>query len=658
MDNFNFSGSTAITDAGIKKHFKNIEPWKAIFELVWNGLDANANKVNIHIETNDIDGTDAVEVFDNGDGIDFNNVQDNFAKFNDSSKSSADQHGSHGRGRLAFFRIAENATWFTKYKNENARIKVSASYIKDYEGVAIDDSSQHPLLINEEKGTVVLLSNCITNLPPLDILLSKFTVEFGWYLALINKKSLALNGVQVPVSVHDLYEFKVDIDENEFYLKVIRWHIKPSSEKSYYYLLNKESKVIHKKLSSFNYKGDFWISVYVNSEWNNSFVDENPDMFNSDKHTCESPIYKNLVNKIQTNVQNVYDDFLRSFAEEQIDKFEEEGVFPTYVSEPKDYADWKLNNTKKLVTEIYIADPQVFKKLNLKQKKIIVRLLDKITVSDHNDSLFEVLEGVLDLAPEKMMTFAEQIKKSQLEHIVNTIEVLHRRGASIHRLREVMRHHFEEVLETPDLQLIIENNTWLFGAKYETLGAEEDDFQSIAKSLRDQISGIHEVNNDDVEDVNQIEGVRGQVDLFLARKVPEIDSRGNRCFRCVVIEIKRPGVALNKKHLEQLQGYADVLTVHPDFNSQLMKIDLVLVGRKISTQDVRIRRELTTSADKGEPGLVSDDGRVKCFVKTWETIFDEFDLANDYLMKNLNSKKEDLSEFSASELVKKLQQQT
>ncbi|MDC0601887.1 ATP-binding protein [Aliiglaciecola sp.] len=650
-----FSGSAAITDNGIKKHFKNIDPWKAIFELAWNGLDANATKVSVNIATNEMEGTEAVDVFDNGDGIDFWNIKDNFAKFNDSSKSDVDQHGSHGRGRLSFFRIAENATWFTKHNGENARIKICASAIKKFDGTSIDDSLQHAALVKESKGTIVLLNNCETNLPPTENLMPKFTTEFGWYLALNSRKSLLLNGNQVPVPKHDLHEFTVSIDDHNFSLKIIRWHEKPTSEKSYYYLLSCDSKILHKKLSSFNNKGDFWVSVYVESTWNDDFVEEQPDMFNTDKNTCESPTYKNLVSQIQSLVQNVYDEFLRRFAEEQIDKFEEEGVFPNYQHETKEYADWRLNNTKRLVTEIYIADPQVFKKLNLKQKKIIVRLLDKITVSDHNDSLFEVLNEVLDLEPEEMMTFAEQIKKSQLEHIINTIEVLHRREASVHCIREVMRNHYKDVLETPDLQLVIENNTWLFGAKYETLGAEENDFQSIAKNLRDTLPKINDVNEEDLEDASQIDGVRKQVDLFLARKVPRVNSLGKRCFHCVVVEIKRPGIALNKRHLEQLQEYADILTVHPEFSSQHMTIDLVLVGRKISGQDARIPRELKTSADKGEPGLVSDDGRVKCFVKTWETILDEFDLANDYLLSNLNSKKQDLSGYSTSELVKKLQ---
>ena len=42
MNEHTFSGSAEITDAGIKKHFKNYEPIRALFELIWNGLDANA----------------------------------------------------------------------------------------------------------------------------------------------------------------------------------------------------------------------------------------------------------------------------------------------------------------------------------------------------------------------------------------------------------------------------------------------------------------------------------------------------------------------------------------------------------------------------------------------------------------------------------------
>lgn len=90
--------------------------------------------------------------------------------------------------------------------------------------------------------------------------------------------------------------------------------------------------------------------------------------------------------------------------------------------------------------------------------------------------------------------------------------------------------HHKEVLETPDLQHIIENNTWLFGPQYETLGAEEATFTVIAKELRDTIKGVSSIDSDDVDDDAHIDGALRQPDLFLARKVSSFDSNGKRFF--------------------------------------------------------------------------------------------------------------------------------
>ena len=51
------------------------------------------------------------------------------------------------------------------------------------------------------------------------------------------------------------------------YRKVIRWHDKPSSEKSYNYLIASSGTVIHKELSKFNNKVTFHTSAYVFSDW-------------------------------------------------------------------------------------------------------------------------------------------------------------------------------------------------------------------------------------------------------------------------------------------------------------------------------------------------------------------------------------------------------
>jgi hypothetical protein len=52
------------------------------------------------------------------------------------------------------------------------------------------------------------------------------------------------------------------------------------------------------------------------------------------------------------------------------------------------------------------------------------------------------------------------------------------------KLRTLMNDHYLETLETPDLQGIIEANTWLFGSSYETIGAEEDTMlQGFSRSV-------------------------------------------------------------------------------------------------------------------------------------------------------------------------------
>jgi hypothetical protein len=77
-----------------------------------------------------------------------------------------------------------------------------------------------------------------------------------------------------------------------------------------------------------------------------------------------------------------------------------------------------------------------------------------------------VLNSVLDLDKKNLDSFANQLKCTQLENIISTIEILKQRQFAVEQLRELMNEHYKDVLETPDLQKIIEHNTWLFGNRY------------------------------------------------------------------------------------------------------------------------------------------------------------------------------------------------
>lgn len=361
-------------------------------------------------------------------------------------------------------------------------------------------------------------------------------------------------------------------------------------------------------------------------------------------------------------LKEIYDDYLREYVDAKIENYDKKGYFPSYIGYDSSYALWRKNNTKDAVKSIYLADPKIFANLATKPLKIIIRMLDKLLVSNENDALFDVLDDVLGLSDLQIDLLAKQLKSTTLENIISTIEVLQKRELAVAKLKELMDNHYETILETPDLQKIIENNTWLFGAQYEILGAEEDSFTKITQRLRGQIRSINHVSTEDLDKndaVNQVvvDGLNRQVDLFLARKNKTFDTLNNPIYKCVIVEIKRPSVSLNKKHMNQLLDYAEILSKFPEFSNGEIYFELILIGRKISKDDFSITSHLNSQKDKGEKGLVLYDGNIKCYVKSWYSIFQDFKLSNSYLIDNLKSKYEDLSDESKISLVDDLQRQ-
>ncbi|MFM0642082.1 ATP-binding protein [Paraburkholderia metrosideri] len=656
MADIDFSGTTEISDEGIKKHFKNIEPWGALFELTWNGLDANASTVEVSIVENQLGGVENIMVLDNGDGVDFENIKENFGRFNDSpKKENAAQHGLHGRGRLAFHRLCNQATWNTKSAKGSARITVESSNIKHYSGTKIDAKSTHNSLKKFQAGTCVELTGFHQNLPLTEKLKEFFSMEFGWHLALNPQHRVCINGTSVLVPEHEIHQEKFDISDNSFDINIIRWNSKPNSEKSFIYLLNSSGKPVHKQLSSFNHKTNFHVSIYIKSAWADTFIAGGASLFSEKSKTVDSEVWRKLSKYVGDFVQRVYDDFLRRFVEQEIAKYIEEGIFPAYNGIEPEHAKWRMENAKSIVKAVYTADPTVFNSLNKKQKKVIVRLLDRIAVSNENDALFEILNSVLDLGEESTKMLAEQLQKTELENIVSTIEIIQQRQAAVQKIRALMNDHYKTVKETPDLQKIIECNTWLFGHRYETIGAEEDTFTKIAKSLRDKVKNIKDIEEEDVSDGADVAGANRQTDLFLARKIVTHDSFGKQFYRCIIIEIKRPSVSLNVKHLRQLDDYADIVKRHPEFSSELMHFELILIGRRISAADTEIDSRMRGQIAKGEMGLVSDDPRMKRYVLNWYTVLDSFEVSNDFLLKKLKTRRDSFSDLSKDDLVRDLQ---
>ena len=667
MGNMAINGTADITHEGIKKHFTKWKkyPFQSVIELIANGFDSGATSVDVKIEHNEMHGLVSITVLDNGSGININECDQHFSRFNESSKQGDDDlQGAHGKGRLAFHLLCSNATWYTKCHDSESKISIDSTKLRNFSAKEITPEEQYASLSSFESGTCVVLSNFHTNLPKLGVIKSNLESYFGWRLILNPDRKLRVNGVEIEIPESKLIKKKICIDGAEFKIDFIRWVDKPGDEKSYNYVVNHDGRVLHRDLSSFNKKPKFHLSSYSRSNWFDNFDKSSSPLNFTDapQVSPESDAFKKLKKAIYEFSSEIYEQFLREFVEEKIDEYEALGYFPEHKKLKAEEAAWRRENTKSFVKSLYITDPTVFNNTKEKPVKILLALIDKILVSNENDTIFEVIGEILNLDENQINTFSKQVKNSSLENIISTIEVLQKREFAVYKLREIMVKYYKEVLETPDLQRIIESNTWLFGNKYTMLGAEEDDFQKISLKLRKEVKGIDSIDEGDFESMDlegglDIEGVRRQVDLFLARKNIGFNSRGESYYQCTIIEIKRPAVALNEKHLKQIKDYAKIISKHSGYSLEKMRFEIILVGRKISDADFEIESALETAEAKNEPGLVFSlkNERIKGYVKTWSTIFAEFELANDYLLKQLQNKRDSLDSKSSSELVSELQ---
>jgi hypothetical protein len=231
------------------------------------------------------------------------------------------------------------------------------------------------------------------------------------------------------------------------------------------------------------------------------------------------------------------------------------------------------------------------------------------------------------------------LARSSMENVLAALDVLQRRELAVRQLRELLSRHHDDALEMTELQRIIESNTWLFGPRFENLGAEDDRFTRIAKSLRDKAFPPLDPDGDDrPQKIVQSSG-RLPEHLFLARTFPTFDSLGRHIYRCIVIEVRRPDRSLTKKDLRQLEDYADLIHGVSEFESADVYFELILIGGELCPRDTLIRSRLNSMIARGEMGLVADDPRMRLYIMGWYSLLDSFELTNSFMLDKLKLKR-------------------
>lgn len=105
-------------------------PVQAIAELIWNGFDAEATRIKVTAETDDL-RLRSVTIQDNGHGMSrsdvvhyFENLGGSWKKANNASKNGIRHlHGKEGRGRLRALAIGRVVEWSVTGKNSGGKLE-------------------------------------------------------------------------------------------------------------------------------------------------------------------------------------------------------------------------------------------------------------------------------------------------------------------------------------------------------------------------------------------------------------------------------------------------------------------------------------------------------------------------------------------------------
>lgn len=622
-------------------------PERAIAEYVWNGFDAKATVVNIDFEIDnaELDTIKNIRITDNGTGICYEELPIKFKKFYESQKRIANENnteftrGKNGYGRFTFYKFARFANWETRYSKDaqimSYDIRIDSDTLKDY-------TTTEPLVSDDTTtGTCVVFNEISSDISSLFItktLIPYLKAEFAWFLELKSEYQIYINGQELDYSsiIAEQESISPILSHNQknninFQCKYIRWNVKMNDEYSRFYFLNNDLELKFTKTTLLNKKGDnFWHSVIVIDDFFNEIncdneLDDNaiqPKLFDN---SADRKLFKELITQLNEFLKKKRRPFLKEQAEVMVTKYKNEDVFPKFGTE-----DWDIvrrEGLENFVKELYEVEPAVFMKLNKEQKRVFLELLNLVMDSGERDSLFKILDAVVELDSNDRKEFAKILEITRLKQVVSTIKLISDRLLTLENLKKIVFNHTLQANEVRDLQSFIEKHYWIFGEEYRMVCAEEVKFEEALRKYIYILRGVSEKKY--IAHPNKYK----EMDLFLTK----VDFRDGRPHN-IVVEIKNPTTIkqLKSEQLNQLEQYMDVILKQDCFNDANEFWTFILIGQDYD--DIVGRRVINKLT-----GLVQNDSNYSLYVKKWSEITNEVERRLKYLLDKLKIERATLS---------------
>jgi len=313
-------------------------PLRALIELIWNALDADATLVRVVINENTLGGIDEIVVEDNGLGLPFDEAEFAFGNLGGSWKKKANRskrdkralHGKEGKGRFKAFSLGADVVWafcysdngsMFRYKVKGQRVNLKAFTVEN----PIEDD-------RAPSGAVVRISGISDSLGVLGKdgnLLDRLGEEFAMYLRDYPTVRLYFQGDEVNPShlQKDFREYPlpdIAVDENRkltAVLHLIEWNIKRERKIC---LCDNNGFKLHEMEAGVRPGSEFQFTAYIRS----SYIAELRDQDRLELATLETGL-KTLIDSARDRIRVHFREKKAHAAADLLQSWKNEGIYAT-----------------------------------------------------------------------------------------------------------------------------------------------------------------------------------------------------------------------------------------------------------------------------------------------------------------------------------------
>ena len=622
-------------------------PLRALSELVWNSLDADAGDISVRFEKNPLGGIQRISVVDTGCGIPSNGQTHEFSSLGGSWKARQNRtrkekrllHGKNGEGRFRAFALGERVKWETVAEINGKLVshEVFGSTLQPGR-FEIEDAVE---LSKGHTGTTVTIENLT---PEIDsaLLAPSFRDDFARIFApYLNKyRSIKLTVDSQSINTDNLIACSVeyrlgpfrltDGSEVSATLEIIEW--KSISGRALY-LCDEGGFALAERAPEIRAPG-FHFGAYLRSKYFQDLDEGNlVDLDIGEGITV-------LLGHARIKLAEYFRKREREIAASLIQRWKEEAVYP-YKEEPKTPTQknaQRVFNMCAYTIHTYISG---FEDQDRTAKALSFRLLRE-AIEGSPSEVARILNEVLKLPKKKQEELSYLLERTKLSDIIDMAKEIDSRINVCVGLRGMVCSDDlrDSVKEREHIHKIVERNPWLFGETYALAQSEA----GLTKVLRAHLRKLHRDERMLVP-VLRSGGRAGRVDLMLAKRVKR---SGRDDDQHLIVELKRANKILGAADLQQLLSYANAVMRDSRFDKTAVQWHFWLVGVSLD-EDIE---EQSNSADR-EAGCVHifKNGRGSVWVKTWGQLLHDCLSRLEFVRSRLNL---EATEDDAIEFLEKL----